>query len=511
VTRNRFGFLLTVVFTLILLSAHSQAEMIETLLLTKGQSDPKKFTNRDIHTYQLILDKNQFVAGEAIQNGVDVEIIILNSSGSLIDTFNQFSLNKEPFHFKSKESGSFQMASASKTFTAFAIAMLADQKKLSLDDDVRKYLTWMPNFGEVITLRHLLNHSSGLKDAWNLWEMAGGRYDDIVTQQQIIEIIKNQRELNFKPGQRFQYNNGAYVLLSEVVSTVTKLKFSTWMTQNIFKPLGMKSTLIVDDHQLIVKQRAYSYESKYFGMKNLLVNKSFVGAVNVYSTAKDLSLWLRNLHTAEVGGKQVVKNMHQKSLLNDGSLKNYNLGVFLLKHKGLTKIQQGGTTAGFKSMLNYYPEIDAGVIVIGNTPDFNVRSIAHKTAEAFFANDMKIENETDIPIQIPGTASQSHEFIPLEEILLKQQKISSINDFVGTFYSDELNTTYKVVLENNRLLLKYHRGVFPLNPKEKDSFGLNNDWLLDWDLVFERDKNNKIQLLRLDHDRAHNVRFKRID
>ena len=577
--------------TLLALCFHSQAVETEKLWLIKqSQSELKRLANGDNHIYQLKLEKDQFIAGVAIQNNIDVVIDVFDPSGTQVDSFNQFSHGKEPFHFNTKQRGvyqiqvkssakktglysigivysddiattgenkmqqmmvhyaddepggviavvqagkiifsqsyglanveygvpiemstAFHLASGSKPFTAFAIAMLEQQKKLSLDDDVRKHLIWMPDFGEVITLRHLLNHSSGLKDAWNLWEMSGGRHDDILTQQQIIEIIKNQRELNFKPGQRFQYNNGAYAILAEVVSQVSGQKFSHWMRQNIFIPLGMNSTTILDNHQLIIKQRAYSYESKYLGLKNAISNKSFIGAVNVYSTADDLSRWLRNLHTAKVGGEQVIKNMYQKSQLNNGTLKDYAFGVFILQHNGLKKIQQGGTTAGFKFMMNYYPKIDAGVIVVANTHDFNVRSIVHKAAEIFFAAEMKPEKRTTTQIQIPGSHVREHGVTPIEEIALKQQKLKSLNDYIGTYYSEELMTTYKVVIENKRLVLKYRRGIFPLNPKEEDRFGLNDDWLFDWDFIFERDNQDRVQRLRLDHSRAQNVWFKLIE
>lgn len=576
--------------SLMALCFQRQSVANENLWLKQGQGELSKITKGDKHSYQIKLGEEQFIAGFARQKNIDLVISVFDPSGTLVESFDQFSHQKEPFHFKTKLSGiyhvqvksllktegiysigmvyskpiaislkdkmqqmmvhyasdepggliavvrngnvlfshsyglanveydipidlttSFQMASASKPFTAFAIAMLAEQKKLSLEDDVRQHLTWMPDFGQVITIRHLLNHSSGLKDAWNLWEMSGGRHDDIVTQGQILEIINNQKELNFNPGERFQYNNGAYVLLAEVISKVSKQKFSTWMTQNIFKPLGMHSTFILTGHQEIIKQRAYSYESKSKGLKNLMVNKSFFGAVNVYSTANDLSLWLRNMHTVKVGSKQIIDYMHQKSKLNNGTLKNYNLGVFVLQHNGLKKIQQGGTTAGFKTMINYYPEIDAGVIVLANTPDFNVRSIVHKTAEIFFETDMQFANELSIQTQVPGTYIKKNNITPTKEISFKQQKLKYLDDYIGTYFSEDLMTTYKVVIENNLLILKYHRGIFPLNPKDKDRFGLNDDFLLDWDLIFERDKQERVQYLRLDHSRAQNVRFKRID
>ncbi len=403
----------------------------------------------------------------------------------------------------------FQLASASKPFTAYAIAMLENQNKLSLNDDVRKHLTWMPDFGDIITLRHLLNHSSGLKDAWNLWEMSGGRHDDIVTQQQILELIKNQTGLNFKPGERFQYNNSAYALLAEVVSKVSGQKFSQWMTQNIFMPLGMNSTVVLDNHQMVIKNRAYSYDSKYLGSKKALLNKSYVGAANVYSTVNDLSLWLKNLHTAKIGSQNIIESIQQPSYFNNNKTKNYSLGFYNKKLNGLDQIIQGGSVAGFRVMMNYYPKINSSVIVLANTPDFDVRSVANETAKIFFAQAMQSKQETQEHILIPGVNVKNFALTSIEEIILKQKKLKSLSDYIGTYYSEELNTIYKVDIENKLLVLKYHRGVYPFNPKGKDRFGLNDDWLLDWVFIFERDKNGLIQDLRLNHRRAHNVRFKR--
>jgi len=407
----------------------------------------------------------------------------------------------------------FQLASASKPFTAFAIALLAENNKLSLDDDIRKYLLWMPDFGEIISIRHLLNHCSGLKDAFTLWEMSGGRHDDIFTQKQILQLIKNQNRLDFTPGQQYQYNNSGYALLAEIVSQVTKQEFNVWMKNNIFNPLNMKSTFVLDNYQQIIKNRAYSYESKYMGLKNTPSNKSYFGAVNVYSTAADLSKWLRNYHELNIGSQKIVANMWlpSASIFTKTKKKNYSMGVFIRQHKGLKQIQQGGTTANFRTMIKYYPEIDAGVIVLSNTPDFNVKSIAHKTAEIFFSSELKIENEKYIQTIIPGADIKRHKIIANNTIKLKQQKVNALTDYIGIYYSDELNATYKIDIENELLVVKYHRGVFPLYPKDKDRFGLNDDWLLDWDFIFERDDQGKIHGLKLDHSRAHNVQFKRVE
>lgn len=161
----------------------------------------------------------------------------------------------------------FHIASVSKQFTAFAIAMLADQGKLSLDDDIRKYLPEMPDFGYVITINHLVHHTSGLRDQWNLLMMAGWRLDDVITQKQIMRVISRQKELNFKPGDEMVYCNTGFTLMAEIVSRVTGESFADWTKKNIFDPLGMKNTLFYDDHEKIVKNRAYSYYASPAGFK----------------------------------------------------------------------------------------------------------------------------------------------------------------------------------------------------------------------------------------------------
>ncbi len=153
------------------------------------------------------------------------------------------------------------MASVSKQFTAFSIALLANEGKLALDDDIRKYLPEVPDFGKTITIKHLIHHTSGLRDQWNLLATAGWRMDDVITKKDILKMVEKQKELNFNPGEESLYCNTGYTLLGEIVSRVSGKSFAEWTKENIFHPLGMKNTLFYDDHEKIVKNRAYSYSS----------------------------------------------------------------------------------------------------------------------------------------------------------------------------------------------------------------------------------------------------------
>ena len=154
----------------------------------------------------------------------------------------------------------FHIASVSKQFTAFSILLLAEDGKLNIDDDIRKYIPEVPDFGKTITLRHLANHTSGLRDQWNLLVMAGWRMDDVITTEQVLKLISRQESLNFEPGDEFLYCNTGFTLLAEVVARVSEMSFAEFTEKRIFAPLGMKSSLFYDDHEKIVKNRAYSYQ-----------------------------------------------------------------------------------------------------------------------------------------------------------------------------------------------------------------------------------------------------------
>jgi CubicO group peptidase (beta-lactamase class C family) len=282
----------------------------------------------------------------------------------------------------------WHMASVSKQFTALAVVLLSLEGKLGLDDDVRKYLPEVPDFGHAITLRHLLNHTSGIRDQWTLWAMSGGRMDDVIRQQDLMRLVTLQRHLNFEPGAEHLYSNTGYMLLSEVVAKVGGRPFGEWMKANVFDPLGMSSTQIYDDHERLVPGRAYSYQYSKTGFSKAVLSYANSGATSLFTTAEDLARWLRNFHTGEVGGKRAIELLQVQGVLNSGKTIDYALGVSIGEQKGLRQISHGGADAGYRTWLGYYPEIDAGVVVLGNIASFDAGGIGRRVAEVFFASDM---------------------------------------------------------------------------------------------------------------------------
>lgn len=270
----------------------------------------------------------------------------------------------------------FHVASISKQFTAYGIVLLAEQGKLSLDDDIRKHIPEVPDFGKTITIRHLLNHTSGLRDQWNLLAMAGWQLDDVITKQHVMNLVTRQKELNFEPGSAYAYCNTGYTLLAEAASRVTKQPFAYWMERNVFRPLGMKNTQFFDNQEGVVKGRAYSFHRTPGAIGPAMFSKSIlsygnVGATSLFTTVNDLALWINNFRNPQVGSPTIMKQMLERGRLTKGDTLTYASGLVHGKYKGLAYYGHDGADAGFRSSLIYFPKEDYGFIVLSNQAEFN--------------------------------------------------------------------------------------------------------------------------------------------
>ncbi|MDA2936810.1 serine hydrolase [Acidobacteria bacterium AH-259-A15] len=282
----------------------------------------------------------------------------------------------------------FHVASVSKQFTAFAVGLLAEQGKLSLDDDVRRHIAEIPDFGKKITLRHLIHHTSGLRDQWNLLALAGWRLDDVITREQILTAVRHQKELNFDPGEEYLYCNTGYTLLGEVVARVSGQTFREWTTENIFKPLGMTRTHFHDDHRMVVPDRAYSYSAKPGGFRKSVLSYANAGATSLFTTVEDLARWAHNLDTGTLGGAALREEMHRRGVLNSGKELPYASGLVHGEHRGLETVGHGGGDAGFRSVLTRYPKKRFAVAVLSNLASFNPTRIARQVVEIYLGDQM---------------------------------------------------------------------------------------------------------------------------
>lgn len=291
----------------------------------------------------------------------------------------------------------FHIASESKQFVAFCILLLEKQGKLSVDDDIRKYLDFVPDFGYTITIRHLINHTSGLRDQWQLLANAGWQLDDVITQEHVIKLVSKQKALNFPPGEEFMYCNTGYTLLAEIVKKVSGLTLRQFADQNIFQPLGMQHSQFNDNYREIIPNRAYSYFSNGAGYQNAILSYSIVGATSLLTTVLDEVKWLNNFETGKVGGKDLVEKMKQTGKLNDGRKLNYAYALTINKFKGWEEVGHGGGDAGFRTYACSYPEKKIGMVVFSNSSTTNPTGLARQVA-ALMITDSK-EDTPSVPNQ----------------------------------------------------------------------------------------------------------------
>ena len=271
--------------------------------------------------------------------------------------------NKIPFKFNSV----FNFASIAKQFTGYSIAILCEMNKLSLDDDIRMYLPDLPDFGYKITIRHLLNHTSGLRDWVPLVKLSGRLKRDVITSEYIMTLVKNQKELNFIPGEEFAYCNTGYFLLAHIVESITNMAFDQWMKEYVFSPLQMESSFINMDCNKIIPNLASSYLLDATGeYKRFVSNTTAIGSSDMYSTINDMIKWMMNFDYKKIGGEKVFELMYSPSYLNNGESVPYNFGLQRKELAGHIYYMHGGSWGGYLSELLYLPEEQISYIFISN-------------------------------------------------------------------------------------------------------------------------------------------------
>ena len=366
----------------------------------------------------------------------------------------------------------FLVASVSKQFTAYAVALLAVQGALRLDDPVRKFVPELHETTPPITIRQLVHHTSGLRDEFGLLALAGYRMDDVITKDNILRLAYRQRKLNFDPGAEYLYSNTGYTLLAEITERVTDETFSDWTRKNIFVPLGMSESHFRDDHTSIVQNGAQGYLTSDVGYKAQLVNYASVGASGLYTTALDLAKWLQNLKHGTIGGETVRSLVHERGVLSNGDTLSYAFGLRHGQFRGTPRVGHSGSHRGFRTWAGRFPAHDLGIIVLSNLEEFNPSAMALKVAGLF------VEDE--------GLAA-------LE----------------GTYYSEETDATFTVTLSTDTLRLRTHRGFEAvLERTGMDSFS-SDTWFLT-QLTFKRDAKG-IRGFEASSSRIRGVWFSRLD
>jgi len=338
----------------------------------------------------------------------------------------------------------FDIGSTSKQFTAASILLLEKQSKLSVNDDVRKYLPELPDYGNKITILHLLNHTSGLRDYLTLMELAGIHTDSVTTDQDALALIARQRALNFAPGTEWLYSNTGFLLLSTIVKRVSGKTLREFATENIFTPLGMAQTQYRDNHTSLIANRALAYDANE---KNggYTLNVSYfeqTGDGAVHSSVEDLLKWDENFYTGQIGGKIFLAELQEHGRLNNGKVLDYAKGLNVAEYRGLHTVRHGGSWGGYRAELLRFPDQHFSVACLCNVGNANPARRANEVADVYLASLMKAK---DPKKELDASRKKENSGPPLTA--------EQLQAYVGDFWSEELGVTYRLRIEDGNLKL----------------------------------------------------------
>jgi CubicO group peptidase (beta-lactamase class C family) len=284
----------------------------------------------------------------------------------------------------------FEAGSVSKQFTAAAVLLLAREGKLSLDDPARKYLPEIPDYGAPLTVRHMLQHTSGLRDWGEVMSISGWpRTSRVYTQAHVLDIVSRQRALNFPSGSTWSYCNTGYNLAAILVSRVSGQSFAEFTRARLFQPLGMTHTSWRDDFTRIVRGRATAYGDRGGQFSTNMPFENVHGNGGLLTTVGDLLAWNENFATMKVGDAAFVQEQQQPGRFTDGRSHDYGLGLYIGRYKGLSEVYHSGSTAGYRAFLTRFPDQRVSVAVLCNVSTGAAERYAHAVADLYLGDRAK--------------------------------------------------------------------------------------------------------------------------
>jgi CubicO group peptidase (beta-lactamase class C family) len=344
-----------------------------------------------------------------------------------------------------------------------------------------------------------LHHTSGVREYLTLVELMGKPEGSgyVYTPKELVETLSRQKELNFVPGEMFSYSNSGYFLLSEIISRVSGLKTSAFAQKYVFAPLGMKNTHFHDDPNMIVKNRAYGYSPKKGGGFRLdILRLKVIGDLGVFTSIEDFLKWDQNFYDNKLGkGTQdLIDVMFTLGKLNNGEKIPYALGLNISHYGGLRTISHGGSAVGYQAQYIQFPDQRFSVVILSNLSTFNTGRTARKIADLYLAGQF-IEPPT--PRRRERNPEEKRESITLSS--------SQLQEYIGKYYSDELDITYTFEVKNNDLILNLRETSNILKPYSTETFGWG--WR---NLSFTRDIEKRITGFMLQAGRVKNISFQKL-
>jgi CubicO group peptidase (beta-lactamase class C family) len=341
----------------------------------------------------------------------------------------------------------FNIASMSKQFTAAVVVLLQMDGRLSLDDDIRKYVPEVQTEGRTVTIRQLLQHTSGIRDYLDLMDLAGLRpQDSVVSQSDVLDVIASQRQLNFPPGQDFRYENTSYAIMATVVLRVSGKSLRELADERIFRPLGMSLTRFRDDHTEIIRDRACGYEPRPGGgWRGVTPMYDEVGDGGVWTTTGDLAKWDASFYNQVVLGRDGIREMTTQAVLTSGETLSYALGLFIGTYHGHSVVSHGGVDPGYRAEMLRFPDEGVTVSVLANNSEYDALGLAHEIADLY----------------LPPTKSPVKKPAPQVPALALG---GDMKGFLGRYLDSSIGRVREIVRVGGGIVLRSRGKDYPLTP-----------------------------------------------
>ena len=335
----------------------------------------------------------------------------------------------------------FDLGSTSKQFTAMSVALLAQEGKLSLDDDVRRWIPELTAYPKAVTIRQLVHHTSGLRDYLTLMWLRGVNFDGVTTASDALSLIVRQRETNFEPGAEYLYSNSGYFLLSEIVRRASGKTLAEFARERIFTPLGMQVTHFHDDHTMIVPHRATGYSPREGGGFAIAMSGfEQVGDGSVMTTVEELARWDRNFYEGRVGGKALLDAMHVPARLTGGRTLDYASGLVVGEYRGLRTVRHGGSWAGYRAELLRFPEQRTSIAVLCNYSRSAPGRLAQRVADVVLHDRLAPPAATVAARPAGGSAG------------------SAVAQYTGSFRNAATDDIRTILARGDTLFIQYGEG-----------------------------------------------------
>ena len=407
----------------------------------------------------------------------------------------------------------FDIASISKQFGAMAALLLEAEGALDLNADVREYVPELPDFGAVITPRHLIHHTSGIRDWPHTMALGGIEFTDVISFEKILRMLHNQQAINFPPGSEYAYSNTGYNLLARVIEVQSGMTFREYTHSRIFAPLDMTRTHFSDDYTEVVPGRAESYapaqqaDSTPPAFLRQPDQLTALASSSLHTTIDDFVLWMQNYESAAVGGDALVGTMLRRGVLTGGDTIGYAHGLSVGEHRGLPTFGHGGSWVGFRTNFTRFPEQNLSIAVFCNVSDCDPAGRARRVAEVYLGELMEPVPEPDeAGEQRPAAELGAPESRPERPALTPAQ----LREFTGAYRSPELDSTYEIEVDADGRLVATHWRNAPtiFTPTGPDTF-TGDQWFFPR-VRFVRDAAGRITAFTVTGGRVRDLIFERL-